>query len=82
MPLDPVISPRIELNHKEPAVFLVRDEEFKCPDCGESYLLDEEGKDRLCVVCMIKKSGKTTIMLFGWNIQRTAGQLIAQPSRP
>jgi hypothetical protein len=80
MPLDPAVSPRIELS-REPAVYIVRDEEWKCPIDESIYGLDEEGKDRLCVTCMLKKSGRLSITLFGWTVQLTAGMLVAQPPK-
>lgn len=79
MPLEPVVQPRIELNHRAPQVFLVRDEEWTCQACEDHYALDVEGQERQCLVCMIRASGKLSIMLFGWTIQKSSSQVIAQP---
>lgn len=78
MPLDPLIQPTIELC-RQPKAVLIRDEDWNCPACDESYALDIEGKERECVTCTIKQSGKSSILLFGWKVQKASGQLIAQP---
>jgi hypothetical protein len=79
MPMDPQISPRVELCHQEPKAFLVRDEEWTCPECLDHYGLDVDGSERACVSCMIKRSGKERIMLFGWTVMRATNQIVALP---
>jgi hypothetical protein len=79
LPLNPEISPRIELNHKDPVAALVRDEEWACPECEEHYCLDVEDQERICIGCALKKAGKTSAMFFGWTISKTSHQVFAQP---
>lgn len=79
IPLDPVISPRIELNHKDPAVFLICDEDWTCTACGGHYGVEEEGKERWCLLCAIAKTGTNSTMLFGWVIIKTSSQIVTRP---
>jgi hypothetical protein len=82
MNLDPIITPVIELNHKDPTILLLMDVEWSCPDCGEHYCIDQENIPRLCLTCAMKRAGKTTVMMFGWTISKTATQILAVPPRP
>lgn len=80
IPLDPVITPRIELS-RNPAVYLVltSDDEWVCPVCQERFALEQEGHERRCISCLIKTTGKTSVMILGWTVYKMHKQLIAQP---
>jgi hypothetical protein len=79
LPLDPQITPRIELNHKDPVVFLQWEEDWTCPDCGDHYCIEQEGQERICLICSIRKTGTNSTMILGWVIIRTPNQIVVRP---
>jgi hypothetical protein len=78
IPLNPTLTPRIELC-REPLATVSYDDEYSCQVCGDNYALDIEGQVRQCVTCLIRKSGQQSIQLFGWRVCRTGSQLVTTP---
>ena len=66
----------IELN-REPPVHLFYDAEYVCKQCGQSIAV-VSGDDWACVMCVLKKAGKDSVTIFGWQLSKSGvGQIFA-----
>ena len=66
----------IELSHTPP-IHIFYDAEWACKICGHAIAMTTE-QDWNCVMCMLQKSGKDTITIFGWQLSRSGiGQIYA-----
>ena len=74
--LNPKYTIMLELNHKDPVVVIVFDEQAICPECNESYWLQQQDAEDQCVNCCLLESESDFIILFGWKIMRSARQMV------